>query len=229
MIGALVGAAFGHAAASLFPESAIRPASFALVGMATLYGGVAHVPLSAVVLVSELAGSYDLLVPLMLGTVGAHIILRKVQLYEAQRPKRGRGLPRERAAATSADGPRVTTVGDQAALATVEPGASLLKVMTAASRGQPVIPVVDAAGTYTGLIDSTVLLSLSADHDLVGILAVDLAGPAVCAERGEPVSEAVARLLEAGLSHAPIVERGRIVGLLSFSDIVKAAIGGERG
>ena len=34
--------------------------------MATLYGGIAHVPLSAMVLVCELAGSYDLLVPLML-------------------------------------------------------------------------------------------------------------------------------------------------------------------
>ena len=229
VIGALVGAAFGHAAASLFPESAIRPASFALVGMATLYGGVAHVPLSAVVLVSELAGSYDLLVPLMLGTVGAHIMLRKVQLYEAQRPKRGRGGSSERAAATGRDAPRVTVSANHAALATVEPGAPLLNVMKAASSGQPVVPVVDAAGTYTGLIDSTVLLSLSADQDLRGIVALDLAGPAVWAERGELVSEAVGRLLEAGLSHAPIVERGKIVGLLSFSDVVKAALGGEGG
>jgi H+/Cl- antiporter ClcA len=40
------------------------------------------------ILVSELAGSYDLLVPLMLGTVGAHVLLRKVQLYGAQLPSR---------------------------------------------------------------------------------------------------------------------------------------------
>ena len=37
-----------------------------LVGMGTFYGGIAHVPVSSLILVSELAGSYDLLVPLML-------------------------------------------------------------------------------------------------------------------------------------------------------------------
>jgi CIC family chloride channel protein len=227
VVGALVGAAFGHAAASLFPESAIRPASFALVGMATLYGGIAHVPLSAVVLVSELAASYDLLVPLMLGTVGAHVLLRRVQLYESQRPNRKTGGVGAPAGATAGDGPRVSVPVDRPPLKTVEPGASLVAVMAVASNGQPVIPVVDALGSYAGLIDSTTLLALSADQHLQGIIAVDLAGPAIWAEQGEPVREAVARLLDAGLGHAPVVERGRIIGLLSLSDVVKTALGGE--
>jgi CIC family chloride channel protein len=227
VVGALVGAAFGHAAASLFPESAIRPASFALVGMATLYGGIAHVPLSAVVLVSELAASYDLLVPLMLGTVGAHVLLRRVQLYESQRPNRKTGGVGAPAGATAGDGPRVSVPVDRPPLKTVEPGGSLVAVMAVASNGQPVIPVVDALGSYAGLIDSTTLLALSADQHLQGIIAVDLAGPAIWAEQGEPVREAVARLLDAGLGHAPVVERGRIIGLLSLSDVVKTALGGE--
>jgi CIC family chloride channel protein len=87
-VGALVGASFGHLAATLFPHLGIQPASFAFVGMATLYGGIAHVPLGATILVSELSGSYDLLVPLMIGTVGAHVLLRKVRLYESQLPSR---------------------------------------------------------------------------------------------------------------------------------------------
>jgi CBS-domain-containing membrane protein len=99
--------------------------------------------------------------------------------------------------------------------------------MAVASNGQPVIPVVDAHGSYAGLIDSTTLLALSADQHLQGIIAVDLAGPAIWAEQGEPIRVAVARLLDAGLGHAPIVEHGRIIGLLSLSDVVKAALGGE--
>ncbi len=229
VVGALVGAAFGHAAGTLFPESHIHPASFALVGMATLYGGVAHVPLSAVVLVSELAASYDLLVPLMLGTVGAHVLLRNVQLYESQPPNRRRANLGGRTARPAEGEPRVDVPGERASLATVQPSATLLEVMAAAANGQPVIPVVDAAGLYAGLIDSTTLLALSADQDLRGIIAVDLAGPAVGVERGEPVRDAVARILDAGLSHAPIVERGRVVGMLSLSDVVKTALGGELG
>ena len=230
VVGALVGAAFGHAAGTLFPESHIHPASFALVGMATLYGGVAHVPLSAVVLVSELAASYDLLVPLMLGTVGAHVLLRNVQALRipAAKPKAGEPWGKNRHGRAEGE-PRVDVPGERASLVTVQPAATLLEVMAAASNGQPVIPVVDAAGRYAGLIDSTTLLALSADQDLRGIVAVDLAGPAVGAERGEPVRDAVARILDAGLSHAPIVERGRVVGMLSLSDVVKTALGGELG
>jgi CIC family chloride channel protein len=229
VIGALVGAAFGHAVGTLFPESHIHPASFALVGMATLYGGVAHVPLSAVVLVSELAASYDLLVPLMLGTVGAHVLLKNVRLYESQQPNRRSASAGGSAANARGEEPRVAMPDGRVPLVTVKPTATLLEVMAAASTGQPVIPVVDPAGKFAGLIDSTTLLSLSADQDLAGIVAVDLAGPAVGAERGEPVRDAVARILEAGLSHAPIVERGRIVGMLSLSDVVKTALGGELG
>ena len=222
VVGALVGAAFGHAAASLFPESGIHPSSFALVGMATLYGGIAHAPLSAVVLVSELASSYDLLVPLMLGTVGAHVLLRKVRLYESQQPKRARIAPA--APAREEPGPRVEVAADERPPVAVAPDASLVEVLTVAATGQPVIPVVDTGGTYRGLIDSVTLLALSAEQDANGVVALDLAGPPVQAEPGEPVRGAVARLLEAGLSQAPVVENGRILGLLSVTEVVKVAL-----
>ena len=52
--------------------------------MGTFYGGIAHVPLSSLVLVCELAGSYDLLVPLMLAEGIAFVVLRRRSLYRAQ-------------------------------------------------------------------------------------------------------------------------------------------------
>jgi CIC family chloride channel protein len=64
----------------------IDAGAFALVGMGTLYGGIAHTPLSALVLVCELAGSYDLLVPLMLAEGIAFVALRKRTLYHNQVP-----------------------------------------------------------------------------------------------------------------------------------------------
>ncbi len=57
----LFGGAFGRAAFLLLDDPWIDPGAFALVGMG-FYGGIAHVPLSALVLVCELAGNYDLLV-----------------------------------------------------------------------------------------------------------------------------------------------------------------------
>jgi CIC family chloride channel protein len=85
-IGGLFGGAFGRAAQLLSGDPRIDAGAFALVGMGTLYGGIAHTPLSALVLVCELAGSYDLLVPLMLAEGIAFVALRKRTLYHAQMP-----------------------------------------------------------------------------------------------------------------------------------------------
>src|SRR4029453_4628331 len=84
VIGGLFGGAFGRAAQMLLNDPRIEPGAFALVAMGTFYGGIAHVPLSSLVLVCELAGSYDLLVPLMLAEGVAFVILRRTDLYHAQ-------------------------------------------------------------------------------------------------------------------------------------------------
>ena len=76
-IGGLFGGAFGRAAQLLLHDPRIDPGAFALVGMGAFYGGIAHVPLSALVLVCEMAGSYDLLVPLMLAEGIAFVALRQ--------------------------------------------------------------------------------------------------------------------------------------------------------
>src|SRR5207344_3392364 len=83
-IGGLLGGAFGLAARILLDDPSIEPGAFALVGMGTFYGGIANTPLAALVLVCELAGSYELLVPLMLAEGIAFVALRKVSLYPAQ-------------------------------------------------------------------------------------------------------------------------------------------------
>jgi CIC family chloride channel protein len=84
VIGGLFGGAFGRAAQILTGDPRIDAGAFALVAMGTFYGGVAHTPLSSLVLVCELAGSYDLLVPLMLAEGIAFVALRKKSLYHAQ-------------------------------------------------------------------------------------------------------------------------------------------------
>ena len=88
VIGGLFGGACGRVAQMLLHDPRIDPGAFALVAMGTFYGGISHTPLSSLVLVCELAGSYDLLVPLMLAEGIAFIALRKRALYTAQVPTR---------------------------------------------------------------------------------------------------------------------------------------------
>ncbi|RYE93143.1 MAG: chloride channel protein, partial [Myxococcales bacterium] len=88
VIGGLFGGAFGRAAHLLLSDPRIDPGAFALVGMGAFYGGVARAPLSSLVMVCEMAGSYDLLVPLMLAEGVAYVALRNHTIYHAQVPAR---------------------------------------------------------------------------------------------------------------------------------------------
>ncbi len=88
VIGGLFGGAFGRAVQLMSDDPRINPAAFTLIAMGTFYGGLAHAPLSSLIIVCELAGSYDLLVPLMLAEGIAFIALRKRSLYLAQLPTR---------------------------------------------------------------------------------------------------------------------------------------------
>jgi CIC family chloride channel protein len=68
-VGGLAGAAFGSVAAALFPALHLSPGAFGLVGMAAVFAGAAHAPITAVLIVFELTGNYALILPLMLAVV----------------------------------------------------------------------------------------------------------------------------------------------------------------
>lgn len=84
-MGGLIGGAFGRAAQLLIDDPRLDAGAFVLVGMGAFYGGIAHVPLAALVMVCELAGTYDLLVPAMFAQGIAFVALRHRSLYHEQR------------------------------------------------------------------------------------------------------------------------------------------------
>lgn len=84
-VGAMLGGAFGLACHHFFPTLVPQPGAFVLVGMGGFFAGVAKVPLTALLMVSEMSGSYELLVPLMLvSVVNVAILSQRWTLYEEQ-------------------------------------------------------------------------------------------------------------------------------------------------
>src|SRR5690606_30808952 len=76
VVGGWVGGSFGYLFHLWFPEVVPNPDAFVIVGMACFVGGVAHAPVSTLVMASEMTGSYELLVPLMLAEAVTFVILR---------------------------------------------------------------------------------------------------------------------------------------------------------
>ncbi len=66
---------------------------FVLVGMAGMMAGVMHAPLTAIFLIAEITGGYNLLIPLIITSTAAYITTRsfeKHSIYHVQLAKRRR-------------------------------------------------------------------------------------------------------------------------------------------
>jgi CIC family chloride channel protein len=82
--GALLGAACGLVMAKLFPTMGIFPGSFAMVGMAGFLASAIRVPIAAIIMVSEITGNHELLLPSMWVCGIAYLIGYGKTLYRSQ-------------------------------------------------------------------------------------------------------------------------------------------------
>ena len=230
-IGGLVGAAFGVAARTILADATIQPAAFALVGMGTFYGGLAHAPLSALVLVAELAGSYDLLVPMMLAIGIAYVALRRVSLYPAQVPTRaaspahGGGAAEGRLLAQAAARsvrdvlvpPSIAAIPEHAPL-------SALSEATARAGNQRVVALWGVSG-LNGLVELATV-EATPESERHWMRAHDARVPFVSIRDDASWPEVAAVLERCGLSQIPVVSDGEIVGWVGDRELRRAVIGG---
>ena len=230
-IGAVIGGAIGHAATIWFDIPGISPGAFAMVGMAAFYGGIAKVPLAATVMVCEMAGSYDLLVPLMLVQAIAFVALRRIPLYTAQLPAQ-RNSPAHAHAWVRRELVKIHA-GELLALgrkvATLRPGDAtddVLQVMADAP-AQQVFPVVDDEGILRGLVTGSAHRELAAaDDELAWAVAADLMIPPVSVPVSAPLAEVARTMLERDLRAIPVVDAaGHVLGLIDEHDVSRAYLG----
>ncbi|GAB4372836.1 MAG: chloride channel protein [Calditrichia bacterium] len=77
-IGATFGACYGSLMQILFPNITASPGAYALVGMGVMIAGTTHATISALVLIFEITRNYQVILPLMLGTIIATITARLI-------------------------------------------------------------------------------------------------------------------------------------------------------
>jgi CIC family chloride channel protein len=90
VLGALGGLAFGRIAHGILPEWAAQPEAFAVIGMGGLLTAIVRAPLTGIVLLIELTGKYDFMLPLLGCSLVAYGVaegLRDQPIYEALRER----------------------------------------------------------------------------------------------------------------------------------------------
>jgi CIC family chloride channel protein len=195
--------------------------------MGAFYGGIAHVPLSALVLVCELAGNYDLLVPLMLSQGIAFVALRKSALYESQAlTQRDSPVHRDALLLDVLKAVRVKELmSSERRFASFQPNTSAAEMLRHLGEAtwQDVFPVLDRDDKLIGLVSSDLMRVLATEgKDTPWALAADIMQPAVWVKPEDDLRDASQRIVANGLRELPVVDdQQRVVGFLDEREVAK--------
>ncbi|HEV8579448.1 MAG TPA: chloride channel protein [Thermoanaerobaculia bacterium] len=94
--GALVGGAYGYLVHAEWPHIASPYGAYAAVGMAAVMAGTSHAPISAILILFEFTGNYDLILPVMLASILSSLVARRLRptsIYTESLRGRGVELP----------------------------------------------------------------------------------------------------------------------------------------
>jgi len=95
-IGGMLGGTVGYVDVMVFHHSTESIGAFALVGMGAVFAGIIRAPMTSVVIIFEMTGSYGLILPLMIANMSAYGLARHwrpLPIYEALLLQDGVVLP----------------------------------------------------------------------------------------------------------------------------------------
>ncbi len=88
VIGGCLGAAVGKGFYHWWPSVVTQPHTFAFVGMAGFFAGAAHAPFSTIIMVMEMTGNYQLLLPTLWVSTLCFLFCKRWTIYPHQVPTR---------------------------------------------------------------------------------------------------------------------------------------------
>ncbi len=92
VLGAMLGSCIGYLAQVIWPEQAIFPAYYALIGMGAVVSGTTLAPITAILTIFELTYSYQVILPLMVACIASLLVVRffhGYSIYETKLHLRG--------------------------------------------------------------------------------------------------------------------------------------------
>jgi CIC family chloride channel protein len=179
--------------------------------------------------VCELAGNYDLLVPLMLAQGIAFAALRKRGIYDEQvATPRDSPVHRDAWFLDVLKAVRVRDLGIEKRPPVLfelrTPLAHMLDRLADAT-WQDVFPVVDR-GTMVGLVSAASIQALARDGSgATAIVAADVMQPPAAVHLDDDLRAVTERLLAHGLREIPVLDQnGQILGFLDEDELVKVHV-----
>lgn len=226
-IGGMLGGMVGSLEVNVMGHPGSEIGSFALVGMGAVFAGIIRAPITSVLIIFEMTGSYGLILPLMIANMtsyGISRMYRKDSIYEALLEQDGIMLPESDDRAKHAL--EFLKVGQVYNSEIVTLGADLRvdeALEAIGRRGFSVYPVLDEKGVCLGMVSEVRLRRTMAENGAGRKLrAIAARGQRV--GPGAPLNKAVAIMNRNRARQLAVVSKdgGRFLGLLTMTDIVRA-------
>ena len=224
-IGGMLGGAVGFADVALFGHPTSTIGAFALVGMGAVFAGIIRAPITSVLIIFELTGSYGLILPLMIANMIAYTVARSwrpLAIYEALLDQDGVHLPHRQVAPALLDQIRVSTA------MTPVPHTLAASLTANAALGDSrtlefeALPVVANDGAFVGLVSPARLRRAVAEQQGNEVLAL-LADRRTALAPEQPLTAAVVLMDHLATRQLAVINAAeQIVGMLTMSDVVRA-------
>lgn len=196
---------------------------FVLVGMAGLMAGVMHAPLTAIFLIAEITGGYNLLIPLIITSTVAFITTRsfeKHSIYHVQLAERGELITHDKDKA-------VLVVMDwrkeiETDLLTVRGNDTLGELTRKISKSKRnLFPVVDKYNILEGVVSLDDVREIMFQNELYDTTYVRelMSIPSSYIDKKESLETVMDTFRKTGAWNLPVLEDGYYVGFISKSRI----------
>lgn len=196
---------------------------FVLIGMAGLMAGVMHAPLTAIFLIAEITGGYDLLIPLIITSTAAYITTRSFEqhsIYHVQLAEKGELIThdKDKAVLTIMDW-RKEIETDLLKVKAKDTLGDLVKVVSRSKRN--IFPVVDEYNILEGVVLLDDVREIMFNNELYDSVRVKdlMTIPPSYIDKKENIETVMETFRQTGAWNLPVLDNGYYVGFISKSRI----------
>ena len=222
--GAMLGNTFGSMAHHLFPTWTASSAAYGLVGMAAVFAAAAEAPITAIMIVFEMSNDYTIILPLMVCTVIATLLGRRMlgyTIYEMKLVRRGIDWARVRRPRPLTQ-VRVTMVEHQPPVV-ASPDDAVSDVASRLDDSPEFVIPVCREGRFLGIVLASDIAAEVVSHPETTVAHCMRTVPATLS-RSDTLEQAAVAMADPETPMLPVVDtaNGKLLGIVTRRDVLNA-------
>jgi len=228
----VMGSALGNVVAKVLNNLplgiSVSEANFTLVGMAGLIAGVIHAPLTAIFLIAEITGGYDLFVPLMISAAMSYLITKNTMdhsIYTRQLAAIGALIShdKDQTVLSMMDLDEVVERNFKEVHKDMTLGEMLHE--SVAKSGRNIFPVTDSEGKLHGIVLLDDIREFMFDVNMYDKILVDSfmqVPPEHIFYGQDTMQQVMKKFHDSGAWNLPVIRDGKYLGFVSKSKLLTA-------